>query len=75
MYYLWYINQKQIMKTTVQFIYIPGFGGALYRVDNGERLHASYLVCDCHGNYRVVETLGFHRAPLKNGELLEVTVK
>lgn len=63
------------MKTKAQFIYIPGSGGALYRVDNGETLPASLLVVDCHGNYRLVETLGFHGVPLVNGQVLEVTVE
>lgn len=62
------------MKVQVQFICIIGLGGSLYRVDNAEQLSADLLTVDCHGNNRLVETLGFHGAPLRNGEVLTVIV-
>lgn len=62
------------MKTQAEFIQWPGESGALYRVDNGELLPLSLLVTDSHGNQRLVENLGFHAAPLTNGQIVEVTI-
>lgn len=62
----------KIMKTKVQFIMKPGIGGSLYRLDNGQKLDNSYLVFDCRGNYRVEQLLGFHAAPLKDGQIIEL---
>ena len=62
------------MKTQAEFIQFPGETGGLYRVDNGELLSSKLLVLDSYGNYRLVETLGFHAAPLSNGDIVEVTL-
>lgn len=62
------------MKTQAEFIQWPGMSGGLYRVDNGELLPNSLLVMDAHGNYRLVEMLGFHASPLQNGQIVTVTI-
>jgi hypothetical protein len=62
------------MKTKAEFIQFPGESGGLYRVSDGELLPNKLMVVDAHGNYRLIETLGFHAAPLSNGDIVEVTL-
>lgn len=65
---------KVIMTVQAEFIQFPGMSGGLYRVDNGELLSSALMVLDSTGNYRLAETIGFHAAPLVNGQIVDVTI-
>lgn len=65
---------RKVMKIEVQFIWIPSFGGSLYRIDNGEQLPSKYIVVDCHGNYTETTGTRNYPSPLSNGEIIMVEI-